>query len=101
MSKEFVQKDLVLYALAKQETIDGQPRAIRRAKKIVGGFPASDVVEVVRCRDCIHLSGVTKGGVFFRCDRYDKWQDESNRVYMPLNGFCSYGHRKGEEWTTT
>lgn len=46
---------------------------------------------VVRCKDCIHLSGITNNGTFFRCDRYDKWQDESNRVYMPLNGFCCYG----------
>lgn len=52
-------------------------------------------LKIVRCRDCIHLSGVTNGGTFFRCDRYDRWQDESNRVYMPLDGFCSYGQEKG------
>lgn len=56
-----------------------------------------DADVVVRCKDCIHLSGITNGGTFFRCDRYDKWQDENNRVYMPLNGFCSYGQRKEKE----
>ena len=52
---------------------------------------------VVRCKDCVHLSGVSNGGVFFRCDRYDKWQDENNRVYMPLSGFCFYGQRREEK----
>ena len=56
----------------------------------------NDLPKPVRCRDCIHLSGVTNGGTFFRCDRYDRWQDESNRVYMPLDGFCSYGQKKEE-----
>lgn len=60
-------------------------------------IPPSDVVKVVRCLDCIHLSGVTNGGTFFRCDRYDKWQDESNRVYMPLDGYCSYGQMEGKD----
>lgn len=66
---------------------------VRRLKEI----PAADVRLVVLCRDCIHLSGVTNGGSFFRCDRYDRWQDESNRVYMPLDGFCCYGQKKEEE----
>ena len=56
-----------------------------------------DAEEVVRCKDCIHLSGVTNDGTFFRCDRYDKWQDENNRVYMPLNGYCSYGQMDGKD----
>lgn len=25
--------------------------------------------------------------------RYDAWQDVGNRVYMPLDGFCSYGDK--------
>lgn len=68
-------------------------RSVTDCVKRLRMIPAEDVVPVVRCKECIHLSGVTNGGTFFRCDRYDQWQDESNRVYMPLDGFCSYGDR--------
>ena len=71
-------------------------KAVQEYANEIAKIPAADLEPVVRCRDCIHLSGVTNGGTFFRCDRYDKWQDESQRVYMPLDGFCSYG-QKGEK----
>ena len=71
-------------------------RAVQAYAEAISKLPAADVRPVVLCRDCIHLSGVTNGGTFFRCDRYDRWQDESNRVYMPLDGFCSYGQEKEE-----
>ena len=74
-----------------QDIIETDRAEIEWLKKCVNDLP-----KPVRCRDCIHLSGVTNGGTFFRCDRYDRWQDESNRVYMPLDGFCSYGQKKGE-----
>ena len=72
-----------------QDIIETDRAEIEWLKKCVNDLP-----NPVRCRDCIHLSGVTNGGTFFRCDRYDRWQDESNRVYMPLDGFCSYGQKK-------
>lgn len=40
---DFISREAVCYQLAKQATIDGQPRAIRRAAKIVEDFPAADV----------------------------------------------------------
>lgn len=43
---EYIERKAVCYQLAKQATIDGQPRAIRRAAKIVADFPAADVVPV-------------------------------------------------------
>lgn len=41
--KEHIEREAVCYQLAKQATIDGQPRAIKRAAKIVENFPAADV----------------------------------------------------------
>ena len=43
---DYIKRDAVVYQLEKQATIDGQPRAIRRAAKIVAEFPAADVVEI-------------------------------------------------------
>ena len=60
MAKEYIEREAVCYQLAKQATIDGQPRAIKRAAKIVADFPAADVRPVVRCKDCrfcVHDSG--------------------------------------------
>ena len=50
MCKEYIEREAVCYQLAKQATIDGQPRAIKRAAKIVANFPAADVRPVVRGR---------------------------------------------------
>lgn len=43
---EYIERDAICYQLEKQESIDGQPRAIRRARRIVADFPAADVVPV-------------------------------------------------------
>lgn len=43
---DYIEREAVCYQLAKQATIDGQPRAIRRAGKIVANFPAADVAHV-------------------------------------------------------
>lgn len=45
---DYISREAVCYQLAKQATIDGQPRAIKRAAKIVADFPAADVRPVVR-----------------------------------------------------
>jgi hypothetical protein len=45
---EYIEREEVYYSLMKQATIDGQPRAIRRAAKIVATFPASDVRPVAK-----------------------------------------------------
>lgn len=44
MADEYVSKRAVCYQLDKRATIDGQPRAIRRAMRIVQEFPSADVV---------------------------------------------------------
>ena len=42
-SGDYISREAVCYQLAKRATIDGQPRAFRRAAKIVADFPAADV----------------------------------------------------------
>ena len=49
---EYIEREALCYQLAKQATIDGQPRAIKRAAKIVADFPAADVRPVVLCGVC-------------------------------------------------
>lgn len=47
---EYIDRDAVCYQLEKQESIDGQPRAIRRARRIVANFSAADVRPVVKAK---------------------------------------------------
>ena len=79
---KYIDSDAVCYQLQKRATIDGQPRAIRRAEKIVAAFPASDVVEVVRCKDCFNR---TKSGMCIQWSRYEKIVNTSDYA------FCSWG----------
>lgn len=47
---DYIDREAVCYQLEKQATVDGQPRAIRRARRIVAEFPAADVRPVVHAR---------------------------------------------------
>lgn len=49
---EYIERGDVCYQLAKLASEDGQPRAIRRAAKVVANFPAADVVSASDFRDC-------------------------------------------------
>lgn len=60
---------------------------IATAKSIILGQPASDVVAVVRCKDCA-CSAYPETKIVW-CKRHNK--------YMPLNGFCNYGDRKDSD----
>ena len=51
--------------------------------------PAADVVEVVRCKDCIHCDCIIDGMGFFYCD-FDE-----GRPVSP-NGFCNVAERRKE-----
>lgn len=52
---EYIIKEAVVYQLAKRETIDSQPRAIRRAKNIVDSFPSVVVAPHGRLIDAEEL----------------------------------------------
>lgn len=82
--KEYIEREAVCYQLAKQATIDGQPRAIRRAATIVADFPAADVRPVVRAywKSVPHK----RARVCSRCEADEpyKFADDDANVY----NFC-------------
>lgn len=85
--KEYIEREALCYQLAKQATIDGQPRAIRRAAKIVADFPATDVAPVVRCPDCFYH--VDCG--YHHCNKFGApCPDDSDF-------FCAYGCKDWKE----
>lgn len=53
-------------------------------------FPTADVVEVVRCKDCIHWGGTTHG---FVCR---KFSGIDTKICMGADHYCSYGERREE-----
>lgn len=58
--------------------------------KEIAEMPAADVVEVVRCKDCVYYE-IHKPRVWENCER-------NNRLIpMNPNDFCSYGKRKDGE----
>ncbi len=58
------------------------------AQKMLKKLPTADVVEVVRCRDCVNWGGVVYNGA---CR---KFSGIYKRVYMDADNFCSCGKRK-------
>ncbi len=57
-------------------------------QKIISNAPAADVVEVVRCNECIHWGGVTFGQV---CRR---WSGTNLKNHTQPYDYCSCGERK-------
>ncbi len=69
-------------------------------------MPAEDVVEVVRCRDCVKWTVYenTEGAGYCHnrnfCFRYDSTAErEFTPITMP-DDYCSYGERKGQARNT-
>ena len=65
-------------------------------------FPAADVVEVVRCRECKYWGDEagelqrSDGVLFARCKVHNYLLDGRHTGWCPTeNDFCSYGERKG------
>lgn len=78
MPKEYIARDAAIIGLAASSLT---PHQIDDAAEAIQLVPAADVVEVVRCQDCVHWRGendICKGiGVDFSAD-----------------GYCSEGKRK-------
>lgn len=54
--------------------------------------PTVDVVEVVRCKDCKHLTVVNNESIYARCEKtgYIFWSFETDT----REHFCAYGERR-------
>jgi len=61
--------------------------SIRQVKRLIREVPAADVVEVVRCNDCMHYEPCEGGKDY--C-----WL---NDMAVVENDFCSYGERRNDE----
>ncbi len=69
----YIEREAICYQLEKQESIDGQPRAIRRARRIVADFPAADVVPVRHGR---WIKDGEDGPVYCsECGEEHEWED--------------------------
>lgn len=55
--------------------------------KILNQFPAADVVEVVRCRECVYWEPASPTRTSGNCNR-------SFEITAWATDFCSYGERK-------
>ena len=97
----------VLLGLKAQVDPDLTPKTcayIRGAEAIIEDlteFPAADVVEVVRCRECKYWGDEagelqrSDGVLFARCKVHNYLLDGRHTGWCPTeNDFCSYGERK-------
>lgn len=96
MPKEYIEREAILDAIAeghgkRNDTQEGTAIEIwGEIKKI----PAADVVEVVRCKDCKHLTVHNSQTLYAYCEktkyRFEPFQTDTR------THFCSYGERKDE-----
>lgn len=100
MAKEYIEREVAknaIYDYILDQTVSKYP-SVELCKASKGGaegamheldyVPAADVVEVVRCKDCVNYCGFErcKNGI---CDV----DPVSKRAVQPYD-FCSYGERK-------
>ena len=56
----------------------------------IRNIPAADVVEVVRCKDCIHARHYTNK---IKCGY---WSEQTDSEIVCEDDFCSYGEKREE-----
>ena len=78
---EYIEREALLKS---KQWLSLQDRDKAMAKAIIQSQPASDVVGVVRCKNCDYSSHPEERIVW--CNR--------RKTYMALNGFCSDGKEK-------
>lgn len=82
MQNEYISRDKLLNHIFSKA--DENPDVMRE----IANFPAADVVEVVRCREC-RKRQTPDCAMWYRCSICGgEWSWETD------NGFCSYGERR-------
>lgn len=84
--KEYVCKEKLKTALLKY----GFTSPDMTVTELVEDIPSTDVVEVVKCKDCKHLSTEEKEPHYY-------WCDELNFGVRPEEDYCSLGDRRKEQ----
>lgn len=65
------------------------------AIKMIEDLPSADVVEVVRCKDCIHARNMPLGLCYLHTEPYDNAKGyKGDAVCVEPNDYCSYGERR-------
>lgn len=62
-----------------------------RLGKIINDAPTIDAVEVVRCKECVHMEMMDKT---LNDVRYVFCNKSKQHRFMPSDGYCSYGERR-------
>lgn len=86
--KEMVQKHRCL-GCTNEKSLDCPLCQLHRLFADIGKIPTADVVEIVRCRDCVHRDPEDK-----KCD--GAFQARGGIFQMDDDDFCSYGERRKE-----
>lgn len=73
-----------------EKLIDGHDNviAVRTIKRVLRDIPTADVVEVVRCRDCKHITvgNIIRGQIYPACRKY--------KIMVGEDFFCADGERR-------
>lgn len=98
---EYIERERLLrrFNIDDMMNVNGTLISLRDARETISNFPAADVVEVVRCKDCkhyapeieycgIHSHFVTRNGDFCYPDESSEWKTFSPEDY------CSQGERR-------
>ena len=85
MPKEYIEREAL-----KRTLIDKKGFYPAIVKEAIETAPAADVVEVVRCRDCVHYCPMDKQ---HKHVRYCYWHSRLSRD----NGYCDEGVRKNKD----
>ena len=89
--------DLSYYNIVK-EAVQMQPKLDEKAVQngmFLGkcfSTPLSDIVPVVRCKDCVHFKPVNVENRYFYCEEWD--MDFYGAEYDPATYYCADGKRK-------
>ena len=87
--KEYIDKEALLEIVGKMPLSWEYGKAVSDIYDIIKDHPAADVVEVVRCKDCVYgtLCENMAGADYVDCGM----DDQATRL---PHDFCSYGERR-------
>ena len=58
---EYIERDALIKLMESKKLCFDTLSDALYAKQLISSYPASDVVEVVRCKDCVHYDGKDAG----------------------------------------
>ena len=86
---EYIERDAILREIERREAlmVGDKLVSVDAMKSFIKNRPAADVVEVVRCKDCIRRYDTDECPMCFLIE--GKYYEHTNE-----NGFCDRGERK-------